>query len=568
MRRILVLTLVAGLLAGLVASAPAGAAPLKGLQDDDLLSHLSDVNPFYAELVGLGVQVQRSNLDWANVAKKRPSRPADPSDSAYDWSGPDRVVDAAARFGIRVQFTLWRRPGWSRPVAIPRGKPYDRNMIPPARAEDLRDFVIAASRRYERRDPGTVGWLELWNEPNTAPFFGNQLRPDPAPVRYAKILDAAWVGLRRARSPWLLLAGALSPGGENSAKSTAPVDFVERMRLPGGRRPRFDLISVHPYALGPPPAFRRSRAHRANATGAVDLGSYPAFAQRVRRTYPGVGMWVSEFGLLRDDNAHVTPVPTLRAATRWLAYAYRRMTSVPGTRAIVQYQLNDQPTALGPGGRITSWQSGLRSADGVTKPVEAAFRALGEARPSLDSVAPATVAVPAATRPPALPDADQDQRRFTVDVAAPRTRLTFSLRGVAGVIDGAAPAQTVDLPGPAAVTVDVGGVPDGAYRLQVVGVSTARRRSVRYAAVVVDRTPPVVTFSRRFGTVSVVTSEPGSCAVTATGDDGERRDLDTGPVAAGPHPLDLDGLDRPADVAASCRDDAGNASEPVRIVAG
>ncbi|HKH29719.1 MAG TPA: hypothetical protein VKA45_01575, partial [Gaiellaceae bacterium] len=87
----------------------------------------------------LRAQVVRVNLYWGSsagrtgsglgVAKRRPAKPLDPNDKAYNWSLYDRTVQLAQRHRMKVVFAIYGTPGWAN-----RGK---GSNVPPTKIADL-----------------------------------------------------------------------------------------------------------------------------------------------------------------------------------------------------------------------------------------------------------------------------------------------------------------------------------------------------------------------------------------------------------------------------------------------
>jgi len=95
-----------------VPAASAKAHMLVGIQDDALTLHGSPTFTF-PTLKQLRTQIIRINLNWNEVAKRRPARPQDPSDPAYDWSVYDRAIKYAAQYGMQVLLTILFTPSWA-----------------------------------------------------------------------------------------------------------------------------------------------------------------------------------------------------------------------------------------------------------------------------------------------------------------------------------------------------------------------------------------------------------------------------------------------------------------------
>src|SRR6266540_3003905 len=95
-----------------VAAPPASARPhmMVGLLDQASTFYNADVAfPIYKKL---RVQVVRVDLYWGGtdlaVAKRRPVHATDPADPAYNWDVYDRVVSFAAKYRMKLLFTIWR----------------------------------------------------------------------------------------------------------------------------------------------------------------------------------------------------------------------------------------------------------------------------------------------------------------------------------------------------------------------------------------------------------------------------------------------------------------------------
>ena len=134
----------------------------------------------------LRVQIVRINLNWNDVAKRRPAHPQDPADPAYDWSLYDRAIRYADQNGIRVMLSILFTPAWAN-----GGRP--RN-VPPRNYNDLRNFSYAAATRYSGKYiPNTDQFDEVylpavkhwtaWNEPSNPNWLqqtvGRSLRQSP-----------------------------------------------------------------------------------------------------------------------------------------------------------------------------------------------------------------------------------------------------------------------------------------------------------------------------------------------------------------------------------------------------
>jgi len=141
---------------------------LVGIQDDAMTLR-GDPTFTFPILKQLRTQIVRINLNWPDVADKRPAHPQDPADPAYDWRLYDRAIKYASQYGMQVLLTILFVPSWANGGA-PRN-------VPPTNYNDLRNFAYAAAERYsghyipntdapdELYLPAVKYWL-AWNEPN------------------------------------------------------------------------------------------------------------------------------------------------------------------------------------------------------------------------------------------------------------------------------------------------------------------------------------------------------------------------------------------------------------------
>lgn len=231
------------LVATLAAAPAAGAASFKkgiwGPLEVDGVSQF----PIYKEL---GAGVFHTRLNWRNIAATRPAHAKDPADPAYAWPAYlDKAIAEGSRYGQRIAVEVSWSPAWA------NGGRSGRYV--PKRARDFADFLAAASRRY----PGVRYWV-IWSEPTrkqrfmplrsqTSPTKPLDRRQAKSPRKYAQLLDAAYVALKRVSRSDLVVGSNTWTGGDVS-----PINWIRALKLPGGRRPRMDLYGHNPFAARRP----------------------------------------------------------------------------------------------------------------------------------------------------------------------------------------------------------------------------------------------------------------------------------------------------------------------------
>jgi hypothetical protein len=335
----------------------------------------------------LRTQVVRVNLYWGSsagrtgsglgVAKRRPARPLDPNDRAYNWSLYDRTVQLAQRYRMKVVFAIYGTPGWAN-----RGK---GSNVPPTKVADLRNFAYAAARRYSGtfRPAGTdrsyaaplpaVRFWLAWNEPNNPVFLRKQYRKVrgrwviQSAADYAKICNAVYSGVKTTLIRGEKVAcGVTAPRGNNAPRSSrpsvSPMAFLRAAKRAGMKR--FDAYAHHPY-YGKPSESPRTRP---KAKTAVGLGNINDLIKELTRLYGKKRVWITEYGYQTRPPDRLFGVSYAKQAA-YLRQAYGIARKNPRVDMMLWFLLRDQ-RALG------GWQSGLLTLGGKRKPAFKAFQRL------------------------------------------------------------------------------------------------------------------------------------------------------------------------------------------------
>ena len=376
---ILALSLVAG---GVAASAsrdadsaakPATASRmLFGFYDDAQV--IGNTTWAFTQLKSLRAGVVRSTLDWALVARRRPVKPADPADPAYNWTAVDNVVNEASKNGIRVLLAINGTPRWAGPA---------RNRLP-RRILDLRLFSTAAALRYsgtyrvkpaenepERVLPAVRHWL-AWNEPNNPIFLrpqwkmvGGKWRAQAA-YDYAKICAAIWSGVHATRLAGEKVAcGATGPRGNDAPRSsrasTSPLVFMAALRAAGLRR--MDAYAHHPYyghRTEKPTTVPRDKK-------AVTMANIGVLIKQVNRLWGRkTRVWITEYGYQTNPPDRLFGV-SYRNQARYMQQAVAMAKKTRRIDMFVWFLIKDE-------GRLSGWQSGVITRRGARKPSYRAFQ--------------------------------------------------------------------------------------------------------------------------------------------------------------------------------------------------
>jgi hypothetical protein len=376
--------LVAAALAATAALCVPAASASRFLQHgifDDASIHYGNPDQVFPMLKQLNTELIRINLIWGGangVAKRRPARPTNPNDPAYDWSPYDRTVHYAAQYGMKVVFSIIGTPPWANKAAGVN--------VAPTRMLDLQRFAAAAARRYSGSFAGPDGrnlppvrhWL-AWNEPNNPIFLKPQYRKVrgkfvmQGAIDYAKICNAIVRGIRTTSIGASKVAcGVTGPRGNNNPSSartsTSPLAFLRGMRKAGAKG--FDAYAHHPYygrrqetPSTPPP-----QGSRGQAPTAITLGNINLLIREVTRLYGRKRIWITEYGYQTNPPDRAFGV-TFAQQARYLTQAHGIARRHPRIDMFLWFLLRDER-------RYDGWQSGLITVSGKRKPAFAAFRRL------------------------------------------------------------------------------------------------------------------------------------------------------------------------------------------------
>lgn len=258
MKRLILLTLLSGVLTAALGAAPAWS------QDNYIrsahlgISHISApsdpiVDQRYRNALLLGAGWNRWPLYWDAVAT---------GDGNYNWAGYDALVANDVRYGLRTDAIFLGIPAGVSDGRIMRGlyEPIfsDGSDIPAAGKQPNPDnpyasFVYAAVQRY--RPGGTLaaqlGWQadqgirvwEAWNEPDLTMFWSGSVRD------YARLLKVTYLAVHAVDvAAQVMLAGLAYLQPDYSDWFAQTLGYISRDPLRDEYNWFFDIAAVHSYS--------------------------------------------------------------------------------------------------------------------------------------------------------------------------------------------------------------------------------------------------------------------------------------------------------------------------------
>jgi len=332
-------------------------------------------NTAFPVLKKLRVQVLRADLYWGGtdfgVARRKPTSARDPEDPAYNWTAYDRLVTYAAKYKIKILFTIWGTPRWANGGHTAR--------YAPTNGADLRNFAYAAAKHFSGtatdengvKIPAVRLWT-AWNEPNQ--LF--QLYPQykriggkyvmVSAINYAKICNAVYAGVHATLLKGEKVAcGVTAPGGNDRANgrrgSPTPMSFMAAVKK--AHLKKFDAWAHNPYG-GP----QETPTTKPRAKGHVTLGNLDTLIAQLTKLWGRKRLWLTEYAYQTNPPDRIFGVSFSKQAL-YLKQAYAIARKNPRVDMLLWFQLKDEPG-------IGGWQSGLMTTRGTKKPAFLTFSRL------------------------------------------------------------------------------------------------------------------------------------------------------------------------------------------------
>jgi hypothetical protein len=195
-----------------------------------------------ARQAGLGWAKQQ--FAWAEIEPLHKGEFVDPVSGASSWAKFDEIVNLCRSQGLQVIARLDRAPAWAR-------LPDTRPETPPTDFQDFGDFVYAFVKHFR----GRVQYIQIWNEPNIYPEWGEQAVD---PVAYTQMLQIAYQRAKEADPNIYVLSAPLAltlgePHPEPGKWRSMPdLLFLEAM-YQAGAAGSFDILSANAFGFDLPP---------------------------------------------------------------------------------------------------------------------------------------------------------------------------------------------------------------------------------------------------------------------------------------------------------------------------
>lgn len=337
----------------------AGGSPGSATQYQPRLIPDTDVNPY-----GANFFLDREVEDWKRDRTVRMAREAgivwakqefsweeiEKRKNQYDWGKPDQIVAAFEKYGLQIIARLDRPPAWAhKDKTIAQAPPDDYN--------DYGDFVEAFVRRYQ----GRVNYIQVWNEPNIFPEWGN--RPvDPS--GYADLLKIAYKrakianpNVRVLSAPLAITLGEEWAPGTNQWRYMNDLDYLDALYQTGAKD-SFDILSANAFGLRSSP----DEAPDPSKLNFQRIALSRAVMEKYRDTNKAV--WINEYGwnaapsdftddkliwgrVTEQQQADYTVNGLIKARANWSwlgvfnVWYFRQVGDVPPERADYYFRLVD-----------------------------------------------------------------------------------------------------------------------------------------------------------------------------------------------------------------------------------
>ena len=141
----------------------------------------------------------------------------EPQPGQRRWEETDRLLEAAAKQGVHVLFSVVAAPSWARESEA------DLTVAgPPADNGDFADYLGALASRY----CGHLDAIEVWDEQNLHYKWG---KLNLSAESYVQMLEAASASIREACSSIRIISGAPTPAGDVANLIVDDFTYMQQM---------------------------------------------------------------------------------------------------------------------------------------------------------------------------------------------------------------------------------------------------------------------------------------------------------------------------------------------------
>jgi hypothetical protein len=280
------------------------ASPARPFGYNAHVTEQSDPARFVGLIEGGGATSLRDDVNWASV---------EPTQGRFVWSAPDEIVAQAAAHHLHALLIVDTSPLWASGGSASNP---DWEWLPPRSPAAYGVFAAAIAARY---GPGGAFWkqnpqlprylpagLELWNEENTAGFWGDL---SPNPVAYAAMVKAAYPLIKRADSSMTVLTGGLAPAGAyddvtcsasggsgHSATAWNALNYLQALYT-DGIKGHFNAVGWHPYNYSKDATAAQMLAYN-RCSAWSQMASTPVSARSLMAAHGDAAkkIWITETG--------------------------------------------------------------------------------------------------------------------------------------------------------------------------------------------------------------------------------------------------------------------------------
>ena len=186
-----------------------------------------------------GIGWAKQQFIWAQIEPQNVDL-QEPTNWQKRWGKYDDIVDLCERYGIQIIARLDHPPSWTRKDnAIPDAPPDD--------LADYADFVYGFVKHYQ----GRIRYVQIWNEPNIYPEWGNR---EVDPAGYVEMLKTAYQAAKSADPNVFVLSAPLAPTLEDFSvrRNLSELIFLDEM-YQAGAADYFDILSANAFGFDLPP---------------------------------------------------------------------------------------------------------------------------------------------------------------------------------------------------------------------------------------------------------------------------------------------------------------------------